>query len=148
MNPPVNALWHRFRQAYTEPQMLFMGFVGLLLAGGAAAALAREPALLAPALLAVGLLVAVVEWRWLYYLLFFLLPFSEEIGLFGGLSMDVPSEPLMLALTACVGGALVLGTGRLPRREWAHPLVIILVLMLLWTAVDTVYSVKVVKSVK
>ena len=125
-----------------------MGFIGLLLTGGAAAALAQLPALLLPALLAVGLLVALVEWRWLYYLLFFILPFTQEISLFGGLSMDVPSEPLMLALTACVLGALLLGTGHLPRREWLHPLVIILALMLLWTTVDTLFSVDTVKSIK
>ena len=125
-----------------------MGFVLVLLAGGAAAALGRQPALLLPGLLAVGVLVALVEWRWLYYLRFLLLPFTEEIGLFGGLSMDVPSEPLMLALTACVGLALLLRTGRLPRREWLHPLVIILGLMLLWTATDTVFSVDAVKSFK
>ena len=148
MNPPVNERLQRLWQSFDGPQLLFMGFVGLLLAGGAAAALRQQPALLLPGLLAVGLLVAVVEWRWLYYLLFFLLPFSEEISLFGGLSMDVPSEPLMLALTACVAGALLLGTGRLPRREWVHPLLIILALMLLWTAIDTTFSVDKTKSIK
>jgi O-antigen ligase len=130
------------------PQLLFMGFVGLLLLGGAAAALAEMPALLLPAVLAVGLTVALVEWRWIYYALFFLLPFTQEISLFGGLSMDVPSEPLMLALTACVAGALMLGVGRLPRREWVHPLLVILALMMLWTAIDTVFSVDKVKSFK
>jgi O-antigen ligase len=148
VNPSVIHLWHRLRHSFDSAQLLFMGFVGVLVAGGAAAALAKQPALLLPGLLAVGLLVAVVEWRWLYYLLFFLLPFTEEIGLFGGLSMDVPSEPLMLALTACVGGALLLGTGRLPRREWLHPLVVVLGLMLLWTAVDATFSVDLLKSVK
>ncbi len=148
MNPPLNALLYRLRQRFDGPQLLFMAFVGLLLAGGAAAALAQQPALLLPALLAVGLLVALVEWRWLYYLLFFILPFTQEISLFGGLSMDVPSEPLMLALTACVLGALVLGTGRLPRREWRHPLLVVLGLMLLWTAADAVFSVDAVKSIK
>ncbi|WP_310392226.1 O-antigen ligase family protein [Hymenobacter sp.] len=148
MNPPVNERLHRLWRSFDGPQLLFLGFVGLLLAGGAAAALARQPALLLPGLGAVGLLVALVEWRWLYYLLFFVLPFTQEIALFGGLSLDVPSEPLMLAITACVGGALVLGTGRLPRREWLHPLVVILALMLAWTAVDTVFSVDTTKSVK
>jgi len=148
VNPPVTALLHRLRQSFDGPQLLFMAFVGLLLAGGAGAALRQQPALLLPAGLAVGALVAFIEWRWLYYLLFFLLPFTEEIPLFGGLSMDVPSEPLMLALTACVGGALVLGTGRLPRREWRHPLLVLLALMLLWTATDTLFSVDSVKSFK
>ncbi|MBC8084143.1 MAG: O-antigen ligase family protein [Hymenobacter sp.] len=148
MNPPVNEQRRRLLRSFDGPQLLFMGFVGLLLTGGAAAALRHQLALLLPGLLAVGVLVAFVEWRWLYYGLFFLLPFTQEIALFGGLSLDVPSEPLMLAITACVGGALVLGTGRLPRREWLNSLVVILGLMLLWTAVDTVYSVDTTKSVK
>ncbi|WP_083321991.1 O-antigen ligase family protein [Hymenobacter lapidarius] len=148
MNPPVTQLLHRLRRSFDGPQLLFMGFVGLLLAGGAAALLRQQPALLLPSILAVGGLVALTEWRWLYYGLFFLLPFSEEISLFGGLSMDVPSEPMMLALTACVGLALLLGTVRLARRDWLHPLVVVLGLMLLWTAVNTAFSVDTVKSLK
>ena len=148
MNPPVTDRLHQILRGFDGPQRLFMGFVGLLVAGSAAAALAQMPALLLPGLLAVGVLVAVVEWRWLYYLLFFLLPFTEEISLFGGLSMDVPSEPLMLALTACVAGTLLLGAGRLPRREWLHPLVVVLGLMLLWTAADSAFSVDTTKSIK
>ncbi len=153
MNPPLNNWLLRLRHRFDGPQWLFVGFVGLLLLGGAAAVLARRPALILPALLlpaplAVGALLALVEWRWVYYALFAVLPFSQEISLFGGLSMDVPSEPLMLMLTACVGLALLLRQGRLPRREWAHPLVIILALMLAWTAVDATFSVDHTKSLK
>ena len=154
MNPPLTSLaarLHRLRQSLSGldgPQLVFVAFIGVLLAGGAAAALARQPALLAPAGLAVGLLVALVEWRWLYYLVFFLLPFTVEIPLFGGLSLDVPSEPLMLALTACVGATLVLGTARLAPHEWRHPLLVILALMLLWTATDALFSVDGLKSFK
>jgi O-antigen ligase len=148
VNPSVNERLGQWWRSLEGPQLLFMGFVGLLLLGGAAAALAEMPALLLPAVLAVGLAVALIEWRWIYYVLFFLLPFTQEISLFGGLSMDVPSEPLMLALTACVAGAFMLGAGRLPRREWAHPVLIILALMVLWTAIDTVFSVDKLKSLK
>ena len=148
MNPPVTNRLRRLVRGFDGPQRLFVAFVGLLVGGGAAAALAQRPALLLPGLLAVGVLTAVVEWRWLYYLLFFVLPFTQEIALFGGLSMDVPSEPLMLVLTACVGGTLLLGAGRLPRREWRHPLLLLLALMLLWTAVDSAFSVDAVKSIK
>lgn len=148
MNPSVNERLGQLWRSFDGPQLLFMGFVGLLLLGGAAAALAEMPALLLPAGLAVAVAVALIEWRWLYYGLFFLLPFTLEIGLFGGLSMDVPSEPLMLALTACVAGALILRTGHIGRREWLHPLLVILALMLLWTAFDIFFSVKALKSVK
>ncbi len=130
------------------PQRLFVGLFALLLAGGAGAALAESPAPLVPGLLALGLLVAFVEWRWLFYGLFATLAFSREIDLPGGLSMDVPSEPLMLALTACVWGALLLGQGRLTAREWRHPLVVLLALMLLWSAAGIYFSVDTTKSVK
>ena len=100
MNPSVNQRLGQMLRSLEGPQLLFIGFVGLLLLGGSAAALAEMPALLLPACLAVGMLVALVEWRWIYYTLFFLLPFSQEISLFGGRSMDGPSEPLMLVLTA------------------------------------------------
>ena len=148
MNPPLNDRLQRLRRALDGPQWLYMGFAGLLLLCGAAAGLRQQPALLLPALLAVGALLALVEWRWVYYALFAVLPFSQEISLFGGLSIDVPSEPLMLALTACVSLALLLRQGTLPRREWAHPLVIILALMLAWTALDTAFSVDHTKSLK
>ena len=43
MTPPLTEPLRRLRRAFDGPQLLFMGFVGLLLAGGAAAALARQP---------------------------------------------------------------------------------------------------------
>ena len=130
-------------------QWSFVAFVGVLLVCGVAALVLEQPAVLLPALSFVGVLVCLLQWRWLYYLLFFTLPFSREISLPGGLSMDVPSEPLMLALTACVGLSLLLQGGRpLGRRELLHPLVVILGLMLVWAAADTAFSVDTTKSVK
>ena len=143
----MTGLLHRLRPT-DGPQRVFVGLMLLLIGGGAAALLTQLPALLLPALLAVGLLVVLIEWRWVYYLLFFILAFSMEIKLPGGFSMDVPSEPLMLVLTGCVLGALVLGQGRLPAREWLHPLLIVQALMLLWMATDSYFSVDTAKSVK
>ena len=148
MNPLLNERLPRALRSLEGPQWLFVGFVGLVLLGGALAGLRQQPALLAPGLVVVGGLLAFIEWRWLYFGLFAVLPFSQEIGLLGGFSMDVPSEPLMLALTACVGLALLLGQGRLPAREWRHPLLLILALMLLWTALDAAFSVDTTKSLK
>ncbi len=143
----MTSLLHRLRPV-DGPQRMFVGFIVLLLVCGASAALWQELALLIPSLLAIGALIAFIEWRWLYYLFFLLLAFSIEIGLPGGFSMDVPSEPLMLALTACIIGTLVLGQGRIARSELRHPLLILLALMLAWTIVDTFFSVALLKSVK
>lgn len=143
----MSGLWQRLRLMEAE-QRVFIVFVALLLLGGAGAALLHNPALVLPGVLLAGGLVAFLEWRILYYLLFFTLPFSQEIGLPGGLSMDVPSEPLMLVLTACVGLMFVLGKGGLARRELLHPIVVVLALMLLWAAVDMLFSVDTTKSIK
>ncbi|GAA3995935.1 hypothetical protein GCM10022408_03130 [Hymenobacter fastidiosus] len=143
MESVLERLWPR-----DQAQRLFVVFISLLLPAGAAALLLRMPALLGLPLLVLGVAVLLVDWRWVYYLLVFLLAFSREIGLPGGLSMDVPSEPLMLVLLGCFGVSVVLGKTHVPARFWAHPLVIIMALALLWSVVSTVFSVSPVKSVK
>ena len=148
MNPSLTNWLPRLRRSLDGPQWLFVGFVGVVLLGGVLAALLQEPALLLPGLALVGAMLAFIEWRWVYFGLFAVLPFSQEIGLFGGLSLDVPSEPLMLVVTACVGLMLLLGQGRLALREWLHPLLLILAAMLVWTALDLAFSVNAVKSFK
>ena len=150
MSPHGPARLARLARLRTLPgeQWLFGLFVVVVLVSGVLATLWHNPLLLLPALLVPGLLMVLLDWRLLYYLLFATLAFSMEIPLPGGLTMDVPSEPLMLVLTACVGLALVLGAGQLPWREVLHPLVLILGLMLLWAFVDTFFSVDKTKSVK
>ncbi|MDJ0364155.1 O-antigen ligase family protein [Hymenobacter sp. H14-R3] len=132
-------------------QRLFLAFLGLLLLGGLLAGLLREPLLLVPALALLAVVLAATRWQWLYYGLFLTLPFTREIGLPGGFSMDVPSEPLMLALLGCVPLALLLapgGLGQLARREWRHPLLLLPLLMLAWSMLDTVFSTNLLKSCK
>ena len=132
-------------------QWLFVGFVGLLVAGGTLAGRWQQPALVLPALAVLGVGLLVLRWQWLYYLLFLTLPFSREIGLPGGMSMDVPSEPLMLVLLGCVPLALLLGPGswwQLTRREWRHPLLVLPVLMVAWAALDICFSVNQLRSFK
>ena len=132
-------------------QWVFVGFLGLLLGSGALAGMWQQPLLLLPALAIVGVALVLAEWRWLYYALFLTLPFSREIPFVGSFMMDVPSEPFMLALTACVPLALLFGRGglgQISRREWLHPLLVLPVLLLAWSALDIVFSVDKVKSFK
>ncbi|QKG52957.1 O-antigen ligase family protein [Hymenobacter sp. BRD67] len=132
-------------------QWVFSGFLGLLLLGGALAALLEQPLLLLPALAVPVVVLMLSRWTWLYYLLFLTLPFSREISLPGGLSMDVPSEPFMLTLLVCVPLSLLLtprSAGQLVRREWYHPLIVLLVMLLLWALLDSFFSVNTLKSIK
>jgi len=146
----LKTLLLRLRPVDTS-QWLFVGFVGLLLLGGALAGLLRQPALVLPALAVLGLGLLATRWQWLYYALFLTLPFSHEVALPGGLSMDVPSEPLLVLLLGCVPLALLLGPGslrQLARREWRHPLLVLPVVLLAWSAVDIYFSTNTLKSVK
>ncbi|RFP63496.1 hypothetical protein D0N36_19110 [Hymenobacter lapidiphilus] len=62
-------------------QRVFVGIMGLLLAGGAAALLLSSPLPLLPVVAGLGLLLLLIEWRLLYFLLFLTLPFSREVAL-------------------------------------------------------------------
>ncbi|UYZ64667.1 O-antigen ligase family protein [Hymenobacter weizhouensis] len=143
MNRLLNQLWPP-----DTAQRVFVGFVLVLLVGGAAALLLKTPLPLLPAVLLLGLLLVLIDWRLVFYLLFASLAFAREIAMPGGLSLDVPSEPLMLVLTGCVGAALLLGYGHLPRRELLHPVIVLLLLLLLWSITSTFFSVDTTKSVK
>jgi O-antigen ligase len=131
-------------------QWLFLGFVGLLLTGGALVGTRQQPGLLMLALALPAVLLVAIRWQWLYYGLFLTLAFSREMAL-GGQKMDVPSEPLMLALLACAPLALLFGRGglhQLAPREWRHPLLLVPLMLLVWSALDTYFSVDKVKSLK
>lgn len=130
-------------------QRVFVLFLLLLLLGGVLALLAGSLVWLLPALAILAGAAFSVEWRLLYYIFLCTLPFSYEIsGLAGGLSLDLPSEPLMLLLLGNVGLTLLLHPGALPRREWRHPLLLLLALGYGWAILTMLSSVDVVKSVK
>ena len=131
-------------------QWLFVGFALLALGSLVASILVWQAAWLLALVVAASALAA-TRWQWLYYGLFLTLPFAREVGLVGRLRIDVPSEPLLLALLGCVPLALLLGPGglrQLARREWRHPLLVLPLCLLLWAGIDTFFSVDKIKSIK
>ena len=129
-------------------QRLFVAFIGVLLVSGTLAALLDAGQWLALPVAVLGAVVLLVDWRWVYYLLLSLLALSREVQLPGGLSLDVPSEPLLLVLLVCLVVSVLLGRSEVPARLWRHPLVVLMGLALLWSVVSTVTSVDTLKSVK
>ncbi|MBK0402588.1 O-antigen ligase family protein [Adhaeribacter sp. BT258] len=94
------------------------------------------------------LLLLLTNYRALYYLLIFSLPFSMEFFLpVGGLRMDLPAEPLMLLLTGCFMASLLIGF-KPDKRFLSHPLVVLIGATYLWALMVTPFSVDGVKSVK
>ena len=121
---------------------------GTLLLGSLIAAISLENIFaLAIPLIGIALILVITNYRFLYFLLLFSLPFSMQIGLPGGLTMDVPSEPLMLVISGCFIASLLAGT-KIDKRFFSHPLVIIVSLMYLWALAITFISVDTTKSIK
>lgn len=92
-------------------------------------------------------LLLLTDYRILYYLLLFTLPFSMQFSVIGGLTTDLPAEPLMVLLMGCFIGSLLSGTRPDP-RFFKHPLVIIISIMYLWAVFTTLFSADTTKSIK
>lgn len=113
-------------------QRIGLGYTALILLCLAASIWLDQPLLwLLPAAVLGAALVA-LDFKLLYVAFFALLPFSVEIYLPNGLGTDLPTEPIMLALTVI---AIVLGLFRLRDIDYAylrHPITALLCLHLFW----------------
>lgn len=95
------------------------------------------------ALLPFGVLVAylcVVDFRKVFFLLLFSLPFSMETELPGGFSTDLPSEPLVLALLGVYLLFFIKNLSTFKRHFFYHPLTVLLGFHFLWTMVCVLMS--------
>lgn len=90
--------------------------------------------------LALAAAAVVLDYRVLYLSFFALVPFSTEVSLPGGLGTDLPTEPLMLAMTSV---ALVLFLTRwrhIDARYLTHSITLVLLLHLCWIVISTILS--------
>ena len=98
-----------------------------------------------------GLLVAwlaVVDFGRVYFLMLGCIPISTEVELPGGLSTDLPSEPLMWLLTVVTVLWFPLHWRKVDARYLKHPITLALLLHLAWMTVCVVTSTNVVVSFK
>ena len=128
--------------------LLFSGFSLLSLLSIAAALLFNLPFLMATpaALLAIGL--AIIDFRKLYIVLFFFIPLSVHYTFPGGFSTDIPTEPLMVLMMGITMMYLILHPDSIPKRFWRHPLVGLILLHLIWSAILLLYSIDFIFSLK
>ena len=82
---------------------------------------------------------AVVDYKKLYYLLWFTIPFSTEVE-FGSLGSDLPDEPLMLMCTAIVIGLIAGRSRHYKINTLLHPISLMLLVHLAWICVTAVTS--------
>jgi O-antigen ligase len=114
------------------------GLVSLLC--GFLAVATQETSLLALPAVILVLGVAILDYKLLFYTLFFCIPISIEKEIPGGLSTDVPTEPLMWLLTACVGVWLLFHWPRANMAYLMHPITLLLLMHLAWIGITTLTS--------
>lgn len=91
-------------------------------------------------LLAIGVFVTIVDIRKLLYLLYAAIPISVAIEVGGGFSTDLPSEPLMIGLSAITILHLLINRPAGIGSFIKHPISILLMLHLAWTFISVVNS--------
>lgn len=105
------------------------------------AAIASELYVLAglPALLLLAY-VAVVNFRWVFYLLLAFIPLSTEVHISPSLATDLPTEPLIAALMLVAFFFFALKSRELSGRFLRHPITLLLLLHLGWVYFTTLSS--------
>lgn len=86
-------------------------------------------------------LLGVNNFKSLYYLLLFTIPFSIEYSFTPSLATDLPDEPLMIGLMFVSFVYLFQNPKSLPRAYLTHPLFLLLLLHLFWTLITSFTSV-------
>lgn len=92
-----------------------------------------------PALLIV-LYLALVDFRFLFYILLAFIPLSTEIQLPGGFGTDLPTEPLMVGLMIVYLLYTIKNGQRMDGRFFRHPITLLLLLHYGWIAATAITS--------
>ena len=82
----------------------------------------------------------VYNYRLLYYAFFILIPFSVEVYLPNGLGTDLPTEPIMLALTGIGIVLAFVHFKTIDARYLKHPITIMLIVHVSWIAFTAMLS--------
>lgn len=93
-------------------------------------------------------LITIYRFSWVYLLFFMTLPFSIEIYLPSGLGTDLPTEPLMLVLTAISIVLFLYRLRSIPKAYLYNPISYILIFHVFWIFFTTIYSQNQVVSIK
>jgi hypothetical protein len=95
------------------------------------------------AVLPIALLVgyiALIDFKKLFWLLLASIPIATEVSLPGGLTLDIPDEPLMIGLTGIYLLYMLKPGRKLSDNVFNHPITIILFLHLSWIFITAITS--------
>lgn len=124
----------------TTEQIFVRVFALLILGSVGAAAVTGQPVLAGLPAGVLLLYLTVVDFRKVWFLLLFLMAFSVEVSLPGGLGTDLPNEPLMVLLTPIYLVYVIREARHLKGDFIRHPLSLLILLHLGWIFLTTATS--------
>ena len=122
---------------------LFWAFAILTILSATLSVVLYEPWPLVLPCLVLAALFSLNSLRQLYFLFFFVLPFSIEIQI-GSIGIDLPTEPMMIGLMGL--GVLLLAKNlkEVKAALWTHPIAVVIFLHIMWiglTALTSTYPI-------
>lgn len=127
---------------------LFLFFSAIVIGSFCTAFVIEQPVLLAVPVIALLAFIALHDIRMVYLLLFFAIPVSVELFFEAGWSTNMPSEPLMVALTLIFIFYVASHPQKLSARFLTHPVIVLAFVHLFWIAFTTFFSNDPVASLK
>ena len=121
-------------------RMTFIGLTLIILFSIVAALYFDAIVLFGLPLVPIVLFVSIVDFKKLYYLLYAAVPISIAIEVGGGISTDLPSEPIMLGLSFIAILHLMSNRPKAIGSFLKHPITLLLILHLAWTLVSAINS--------
>jgi O-antigen ligase len=121
-------------------QQYFFAFAGLSILALLACFVFDSIYALALPIAVIGLGIAILDIRYLYVLLIIALPFSMNPVEQGGISIDLPTEPILIALTAFAPFLAMQNRVFFNRTFFKNPLIVILIVWLLWMCITCLTS--------
>jgi O-antigen ligase len=82
----------------------------------------------------------VIDFKMVYFIMLGCVPLSIGIYFSNGLHIDVPSEPMMMALLIIFIVYIAADSSRLNRKFIAHPLTTLLIIEYIWIVISVIYS--------
>lgn len=130
------------------PLTLFIIYSGILLLSVFGAIIFKENILILIPFIALFGFVLFADYTKVYYFLFALMPLSIEIMINDNIATNLPTEPVMLALTFVAFLILAKDYRTFDRQFFTHPIIWMLGIHLIWIMVSLIYTENLIVSLK
>lgn len=119
---------------------LFLGLAATIVLGILGGITTEEYLLFGLPILYLGIYLAIVDFRKIFYLLLASIPLSTELNLPGGFGMDFPSELLVIGLMGIYLLYLVRNGQQLSSHFFKHPITLLLLLHVVWIGITALHA--------